>query len=248
MKITGNTILITGGGAGIGLALTKRFLKEKNTVIICGRNEQKLNEVKAQYPEVYTLVCDLANEKDRIALYEKVVKQFPEVNVLLNNAGIQQRFNLSKSQESWSYYQQEIDTNLSAPIHLISLFIPHLAKQKDAAILNVSSGLAFAPMAAAPVYCATKAAMHSFTMSLRYQLALSHIEVIEIVPPAVSTNLGGAGLHIVDVTPGMFADGVFEGLVKGEAEIGFGTSLRAMHLSRDEADVTIKMLNERIPY
>ena len=129
MNITGNTILITGGSAGIGLALAERFLKENNTVIICGRNEQKLEEAKLKFPEIHTLVCDISKEEERISLYKKAVEEFPKLNVLINNAGIQQRINLSKLQESWSYYQKEIATNLEAPIHLVTLFIPHLEKQ-----------------------------------------------------------------------------------------------------------------------
>ena len=248
MNITGNTILITGGSAGIGLALAERFLKEDNTVIICGRNEQKLKEAKLKFPEIHTLVCDISKEEERISLYKKVVEEFPKLNVLINNAGIQQRINLSKSQESWSYYQKEITTNLEAPIHLAMLFISHLEKQKDAVIANVSSGLAFTPMAAAPVYCATKAAIHSFTMSLRYQLLESGIKVIEIAPPAVNTDLGGPGLHMNTPSPEEFAEGVFKGLENGDQEIGYGTSEARLRMSRDEIDAAVKAINERVPY
>ena len=248
MNIKGNTILITGGSAGIGLALAERFLKEDNTVIICGRNEQKLEEAKLKFPEIHTLVCDISKEEERISLYKKAVEEFPKLNVLINNAGIQQRINLSKLQESWSYYQKEIATNLEAPIHLVTLFIPHLEKQKDAVIANVSSGLAFTPMAAAPVYCATKAAIHSFTMSLRYQLLESGIKVIEIAPPAVSTDLGGPGLHVGMPSPEEFAEGVFKGLENGDQEIGYGTSEARLRMSRDEIDAAVKAINERVPY
>ena len=248
MNNTGNTILITGGSAGIGLALAERFLKENNTVIICGRNEQKLEEAKLKFPEIHTLVCDISKEEERISLYKKAVEEFPKLNVLINNAGIQQRINLSKLQESWSYYQKEIATNLEAPIHLVTLFIPHLEKQKDAVIANVSSGLAFTPMAAAPVYCATKAAIHSFTMSLRYQLLESGIKVIEIAPPAVSTDLGGPGLHVGMPSPEEFAEGVFKGLENGDQEIGYGTSEARLRMSRDEIDAAVKAINERVPY
>lgn len=114
--------------------------------------------------------------------------------------------------------------------------------------MNVSSGLAFAPMAAAPIYCATKAALHSFTISLRYQLIKSSIEVIEIVPPMVNTNLGGIGLHANAVSPEEFTEGVFQGLKEGKPEIGYGTSLQSMNLSREESDNVVKMLNTHIPY
>lgn len=248
MKLKGNTILITGGNAGIGLALAERFLKEGNTVIICGRNKATLNEAASRFPQIHTEVCDLSNETERVELVERLINKHPDLNVLVNNAGVQQRFNFLKCPHDWSYYQQEIAINLNAPIHLISLLIPHLIQKDYAAIVNVTSGLAFAPMAAAPVYCATKAAMHSFTISLRYQLTESNIDVIEIVPPMVNTSLGGTGLHLNAVSPAEFTDGVFKGLEDGVQEIGYGTSLQSMNLSREESDNVVKMLNNMIPY
>lgn len=248
MKITKNTILITGGNAGIGLALAGRFLKEENTVIVCGRNKQKLDAVASRFPEIHTVPCDISKTEERVDMVNHVIDQFPDLNVLVNNAGVQQRFNFLNSPQPWDYYQQEIVTNLEAPIHLVSLLIPHFEKQKYAAIINVSSGLAFAPMAAAPIYCATKAALHSFTISLRYQLADSSIEVIEIVPPMVDTNLGGAGLHANAVSADEFTEGVFKGLIDGKQEIGYGTSLQSMNLSREESDNVVKMINTHIPY
>ena len=248
MKITGNTILITGGSAGIGLGLTERFLKEKNNVIICGRNAKKLNDVKLRFPEVHTMVCDVADEKARIAMYDEIIKEFPSLNVLINNAGIQLRTNFMKTQESWSYYNPEIVTNIAAPIHLISLFLPHLVKQKNAEIINVSSGLAFAPMAAAPIYCATKAALHSFTISLRYQLAGSGVGVIEIIPPAVATDLGGPSAHNHATSVDEFTEGVFKGLEENRLEIGYGMSEKLMRMNREESDAATKGMNERIPY
>ena len=248
MKTTENTILITGGNAGIGLSFAERFVKEGNKVIICGRNKEKLESVKRQYPKIETEVCDISVEDERISLIDRILNKCPEINVLVNNAGVQQRFNFQKSPQPWSYYQQEIATNLEAPIHLISLLLPHFSQQEYAAILNVSSGLAFAPMAAAPIYCATKAALHSFTISLRYQLADSNIEVVEIVPPMVDTSLGGAGLHVNAVTPEEFTEGIFKGLKENKTEIGYGTSLQSISLSREGSDQVTAMLNKMIPY
>ncbi len=248
MKTKGNTIFITGGNAGIGLALAEIFLKEGNTVIICGRNEQKLQEVSSRLPEIHTEACDISKAEERTSLAERLLNKYPGLNVLVNNAGIQQRFNFLKTPLSWEDYRKEIATNLDAPLHLISLLLPHLVKQSDAAILNVSSALAFAPMAAAPVYCATKAALHNFTISLRYQLSETSVEVIEIIPPMVNTNLGGAGLHLNAVSPEEFAGGVLKGLENGIREIGYGTSEKAMLMSREESDNIVKMLNTRIPY
>ncbi|MFC5451752.1 SDR family oxidoreductase [Paenibacillus aestuarii] len=248
MQLSGNTILITGGSAGIGLAFAERFLKAGNTVIVCGRQEAKLQEAKLTYPDLHTRVCDVASEDERLALVEWAKREFPELNVLVNNAGIQQRTNLVQTQESWSYHHQEIAANLEAPLHLTMLFLPHLAEKSHAAVINVSSGLAFTPMAAAPIYCATKAALHSFTMSLRYQLASTAIEVIEVAPPAVNTDLGGKGLHTFGVPLDEFADGVFQGLEKGLPEIGYGTSEKALRLSRDEIDAAVQAINSRVSF
>jgi len=246
MKLTGNTILVTGGSNGIGLAFAKRFLKHGNKVIICGRRESKLQEAKNSFPELHIRTCDVSKDSERIKLFLQIKSEFPELNVLVNNAGIQQRINLLKSNEDWSYYQQEIATNLEAPIHLAMLFLPHLAEKNNAAIINVSSGLAFAPMAAAPVYCATKAALHSFTISLRHQLSLTGIEVIEVVPPAVNTDLGGVGLHTFGAPVDEFADGIFMGLEKGLQEIGYGMSEKSMRMTRDEINEAVKLINNRV--
>jgi uncharacterized oxidoreductase len=181
-------------------------------------------------------------------MYEQVRKEFPSLNVLVNNAGIQLRTNFLKSPENWSYYNQEIVTNFAAPLHLISLFLPHLLNQKNAEIINVSSGLAFAPMAAAPIYCATKAAIHSFTISLRYQLSTSGVGVIEIIPPAVATGLSGTGVHNYGTPVDEFVEGVFKGLKDGLLEIGYGMAEKLMCMSREEADAATKGMNERIPF
>ncbi|MFC0211840.1 SDR family oxidoreductase [Paenibacillus chartarius] len=247
MKLEGNTILITGGATGIGFALAERLVKLGNRVIVCGRREDKLDEARRKVPELHTYVCDVGSESDRIELAERVRHDFPELNVLINNAGIQQRINLQKAQGSWSYYKQEIAINVEAPIHLTMLLLPHLVERGVGAVVNVTSGLAFTPMAAAPVYSATKAAFHSFTVSLRHQLAATKIEVIEIVPPAVNTDLGGAGVHTFGVPLEEFADGVFRGLEQGLPEIGYGSSEKAMRMSREEIDAAAQML-ARVPF
>jgi uncharacterized oxidoreductase len=248
MNLTGNTLLITGGASGIGFAFAERFLKLGNQVIICGRREEALREAKRQYPELHTRVCDVGEEAERLALFQWVQQQFPGTNVLVNNAGIQNRTKLLNSKADWSRHHQEIAINLEAPFHLAMLFAPHLAERNNAAIVNVTSGLAFTPMAAAPIYCATKAALHSFTISLRYQLAASGIEVIEVAPPAVNTDLGGKGLHTFGASLDAFADGIFQGLQEGRQEIGYGTSDKALRLSRDEIDAAVHGINSRVPF
>src|SRR6478735_1186590 len=224
MNLAGNTVLITGGASGIGLAFAERFLKAGSKVIICGRREEKLMEAQVRFPGLQTRVCDVASETDRIALFDWASQEFPDLNVLVNNAGIQLRTDLANTQLSWKEQQNEIAINFEAPVHLATLFIPFLKKQKDAVIINVSSGLAFTPGAFAPVYSATKAALHSFTQSLRYQLTTTPIEVIEVAPPAVQTDLSAPGLHTFGVPLEEFGDAVFEKLKSGEPEFGYGTS------------------------
>ncbi|HEY2420834.1 MAG TPA: SDR family NAD(P)-dependent oxidoreductase [Neobacillus sp.] len=238
MKLSGNTILITGGSAGIGLAFAERFIKAGNKVIVCGRREDVLHNVKEKYPSIDTRVVDVSIESERVALFDWVTEKYPEVNVLVNNAGIQQRFNVLKAdtKENWSYFNKEINTNIEAPVHLSMLFAPFFAKKEDATIVNVTSGLAFTPAMFAPIYSATKAALHSFTMSLRYQLTETSVEVIEVAPPAVNTDLGGVGLHNIGEPLDAFADGIFKGLEEGKKEIGYGTSVKALRMSRDEID------------
>jgi uncharacterized oxidoreductase len=235
MKLSGNTILVTGGSNGIGLALAKRFVERGNEVIICGRDEEKLLRAEDATPNLHIRVCDVADAEGRADLYKWAITKFPRLNVLVNNAGIQRRINLQEGEE-WHDTRLEITINLDAPIHLTQLFFPQLQAQDSAAIMNVTSGLSFVPLANVPVYCATKAALHSFTLSLRHQLANTSVEVIEIIPPAVDTDLGGPGLHTFGVKVDEFADAVFAGLENEQVEIAYGTALTSSRASREQLD------------
>ena len=191
MNLANNKILITGGASGIGLGLTEKFIQENNTVIICGRRAETLKEVADKFPSVITKVCDLSVEAERMELYNWVSENHSDLNVLVNNAGIQNWMNISDS----DFYQKatnEIATNIVAPIHLTTLFV-NLKSLNT--VINVTSGLAFVQLSKVPVYCATKAFFHSFTLSLRHILKSKNIEVIEMIPPALNTDLGGKGLH-----------------------------------------------------
>jgi uncharacterized oxidoreductase len=187
MKTAGNTILITGGGSGIGRELARRFNELGNTVIVAGRRLEALEKTIAGRRDMHALVVDV-NDRDQIAAFAKrVVAEHPALNVLINNAGIMRRENLFAKRDLKDA-EETVVTNLLAPIRLINELVDHLVTQPNAAIVNVTSGLAFVPMSGAAAYSATKAALHSYTVSLRQQLR-GRVEVIELAPPAVQTEL-----------------------------------------------------------
>ncbi|MBB5634388.1 putative oxidoreductase [Pedobacter cryoconitis] len=220
MKISNNKILITGGASGIGLGLAERFIKENNTVIICGRREATLKEVADRFPSIITRTCDLGIETDRVDLYNWIAENHSDLNVLINNAGVQNWMDISDP----NFYKKandEITTNIVAPVHLANLFI-NLKSIKT--IINVTSGLAFIPLSKIPIYCATKAFMRSFTLSLRHLLKSSDIEVIEMIPPALNTDLGAIGMHDEHPPVSDFVESVFAQLEEGKTELTFGTS------------------------
>lgn len=187
MQMKNNTILITGGSSGIGYEFACQ-LCEENTVIITGRDQEKLDKAKKELKNVHTFRCDIANPQEIAALYAQVSRMFPELNMLINNAGIMKKIDLQKEADV-NTFTQEIDTNLNGTIRMSTQFLPLLQKQKRAAIVNVTSALAFVPLANTPVYCATKAALHSFTDSLRIQLKNTNVKVFEVAPQVTETPL-----------------------------------------------------------
>ena len=188
MKKSGNTILITGGASGIGLALAKRFYHLDNRIIIIGRNAAKLQAVRKIMPNITTYQIDLSKQQDLEQLLQTIQEHHPDINVLINNAGVQYNYDLTSEPIPYQRIDQEIAVNLSAVIKLSVMLLP-LLDNKDSAIVNVTSSLAFAPKENAAVYCATKAALHSFTTTLRYQLENSGTRVFELVPPLVDTDM-----------------------------------------------------------
>jgi len=188
MNLTGNTILITGGGSGIGRGLAKELHALGNQVVIAGRRRQALEETTAANPGMKWLTLDIEDPSAIRAFAARAAAEFPSLNVLINNAGIMRPENLLE-QKDLADAEAIVTTNLLGPIRLTAALLPHLQKQPRAAIVNVSSGLAFLPLALTPTYCATKAAIHSYTESLRYQLRGTPIEVLELIPPYVATHL-----------------------------------------------------------
>lgn len=189
MNLSDKNILITGGSSGIGLAFAKALSKEASKVIICGRNEAKLNQVKDSHPELKIVRCDVADKEDVDRLYQTMKREHPDLNMLINNAGVFQFYNFKKRNHSFESLEEEIEIDLVAPMRLIDKFLPDFLDKPEAAIVNVSSGLAFVPFTMAPVYCATKAGLHSYTESLRDQLKDTAVRIIEMCPPLVDTPM-----------------------------------------------------------
>lgn len=227
MKTSGNTILITGGATGIGFALAEAFVAAANKVLICGRRENRLKEAKSKLPQIHTRRCDLANNIDREAFCVWVKENYQDLNIVINNAGIQRFINLKNGTSDLLKGEDEMQTNFAAPIYLSAYFAPLLMKKKESAIVNVSSGLGFVPIAAMPVYCATKAGIHLFTVSLRHQLKACSVKVFEIVPPAVETELGKSttgesGDEYKGILPSEVAEATLNAMEKDEYTIVIG--------------------------
>lgn len=229
MRTTGNTILITGGGTGIGLALAEQLIRRDNQVVICGRRRHYLLAAKKRLPQLNIRVCDVSRPASRRALVRWITSAFSHLNILVNNAGIQREVDFRKGQRDLSDADEEVATNLVAPIHLSALLIPHLRRQKHAAIVNISSGLAFTPLAAVPVYCATKSAIHSLSLSLRFQLSGTPVRVFEVAPPMVRTELSGSRRRPEDdehfMSPDDVAQGIVDALEHDKYEVALGPAV-----------------------
>lgn len=234
MKLSGRTILITGGSAGIGLAFALKFSELGNDVIVTGRRQAVLDEVKKQYPKLNTIQSDVADPAQIAALAARVKKDFPKLDVLMNNAGIFLFKNLKAPANDLSALMAEVNTNVGGVIGMTSAFIDIITKNKGT-IINVSSGLAFVPLPSAPIYSATKAAIHSYTQSLRFQLEETGVEVIELMPPAVKTDLT-AGLSEGDGITLISTDELvkqsFAALKSGSLEIRPGQAKQLSFMSR----------------
>lgn len=189
MKLKGNTVLITGGTSGIGLEMAKQFVRNGNEVIATGRDENKLEKARNSAKGLVTIKSDVGNPDQIGLLSEKVAAEYPDLNVLINNAGIMRTFDLQDGDLSAADLTKEIDVDLKGPIWMTNAFLPLLRVNGEAAIVNVSSGLAFIPLPISPVYCSAKAALHSFTLSLRVQLKSIGIRVFELAPPATDTPM-----------------------------------------------------------
>lgn len=236
MKIDNWTVLVTGGSSGLGLALAGELVARGNTVIAVGRDPRKLDAARAAVPGLRTLACDVADPAAVRQLQEIVQREFPALDMLINNAGVMREIDFSREPDA-DDVAHEVDVNLGAIVRLCAQFVPMLMQRPQACILNVSSGLAFAPFPSAPVYSATKAALHSFTQSLRIQLQRSSVRVVELLPPTIDTpmlteDMRGAMKGQRMATPQTIAAAALRGLERDVEEIVPGDARMLRLLSR----------------
>src|SRR6266567_884038 len=244
MKLTDRTILITGGTAGIGLAFARKFLEFGNQVIVTGRRQSTLEELKASYPKLHTIQSDVADPAQIASLARRVKADYPKLDVLMNNAGIMIHKNLAVPAADLDGLITEVDINLGGVIRTTSAFIDILAANKGT-VINVSSALAFVPLPSAPIYCATKAAVHSYTQSLRFQLEETGVEVIDLMPPAVKTDLSAdiaEGDGITLMTTDELVKQSFASLKAGKLEIRPGQSNQLAFMRRFAPDFINRQL------
>jgi len=240
MKITNKKILVTGGASGIGFALAERFIKDGNTVITCGRREAALNEAKSKLPSLITKVCDLSIDTERESLFKWILEDHNDLSILINNAGIQQWMSITDP-DFFQRAKEEIAINIEAPLHLTWLF---QNLQSLTTIMNVTSGLSFVPLIKTPVYSGTKAFFHSFTLSLRHLLKAKNIEVIEIIPPALNTDLGGKGIHDFAPPVSGFIESIFEQLDEGKTVLTYGFTEQVSKAGSEIFKPTFDRLNQ----
>lgn len=246
------TVLITGGTSGIGLELARRFLSKGNQVIVTGRDQAKLARSERDLSGVCAIRCDVSDPADVAKLHDRVLREFPALDVIVNNAGIMRNIRLGVNR-SLEEITREIDINLNGPIRMVQQFLPHLLLQPDAMIVNVTSGLAFVPFPAAPIYSAAKAGLRAYTRALRAQLAHSPVRVVELAPPGTDTSLFHDGFeeetkNIRPMPLGKLADQAMAGIMSGKTEIRPGLSGVLELLSRVAPNFALRQLAKASGY
>lgn len=204
MDLKNSTVLVTGGTSGIGLELVKQLTEQGSKIIVTGRKSDTLIEAKKRFPKIHIFQSDVSKPEDIRQLYDEVTQQFPELNIIINNAGEMRLIDMQDTTKSLENLTREIDINLSGTIQMAHQFLPFLLKKQSAAIVNVSSAIAFMTYSTAPVYSASKAGTHAFTMALRLQLKGTNVKVLELIPPGVNTNLQND--WVLQPNPGQMMD------------------------------------------
>jgi uncharacterized oxidoreductase len=241
MKLSNRTVLVTGGTSGIGLGIAEAFHQSKSRVIVCGRDRGKLSAVEKKFPEITALSCDVGDARQRKNLASEVLRRFPELDILVNNAGIQRYIDLKKGYDELKSGEDEIAINFVSAVELTALLIGHLIGRPSAAIINVSSGLGFMPMLDTPIYSATKAAIHIYSLVLRQQLKDTSVKVIEVVPSMVDTGLNKQGrdaahLKFRGISLSDYIPTVIKGLEEDTEMIFDGDGEKMMSEPRDKSE------------
>jgi uncharacterized oxidoreductase len=242
--LSNRTVLITGGTDGIGLGLAEAFYRSRSKVIVCGRNKEKLSAVEKKFPEFAVIPCDVRDAEQREKLAADVLRLFPDMDILVNNAGVQRYIDLKKGYDEIKSGEDEITVNFVATVELTALFIGHLLKMSSAAVINVSSALGLMPTVNTPIYSATKAAIHTYTLTLRQQLKGTSVKAIEVLPPRVDTNLNKAGRdrarsQFQGVSVEEYIPSVLQGLENDVEMIFHGDGAKIMSEPRSESETRL---------
>lgn len=250
MKASQKVVLISGGGSGIGLALARAFLNAGSKVIICSRNSQKLQRLRDHTPDMDTFTCDVTNDEQIKSLLDHCEKEYRGIDILINNAGMMTSFDYNNGEISVEHQMNEVNLNFSSPIKMTQYFLPSLLQKEESAIINVSSGLAFVPLASSPVYSASKAALHSWTQSLRWQLKKSSIKVFELMPPLVDTEMvnGKEFSSSGKMSPEKLAIIFMKAFYKNKFEVAPGQASLLRFMSRFVPKTVFKQLNKRLSH
>jgi len=249
MELKNSAILITGGTNGIGLEFAKQLLQHGATVIVTGRDINKLNQTKLQFPQINVLQSDLNNAHDIEALYKQVTTTFPELNILINNAGIMRSVELQDESVNLDNVVAEIDTNFSGTIRMIHQFLPHLITKKSAAIVNITSGLGFIPFITSPIYSGTKAGIHAYSQALRIKLKDTTVKVFEVAPPMTDKPLQTAIANTNNKRAMKVGDVVrisINGIINNKFNVRLGLSNVMWWMSRIAPAFFTKMINRNI--
>jgi uncharacterized oxidoreductase len=236
MELKNSTILITGGTSGIGLELVEQLIHHGANIIITGRDISKLEQAKEQFPKIQIFQSDVSEPNDIEQLYTQVTREFPNLNIIINNAGQMRLIDLQDARLDLEDITREINANLSGTIQMVHRFLPHLLTAKSAAIVNVSSAIAFMPYSSAPIYSASKSGVHAYTKTLRLQLEKTNVKVFEVIPPGVNTNLQND--WVLKPNPGQMMDvdkmvsAAIKGLLKDKLEIKPGLTAIVKLISR----------------